>query len=147
MHVNAWIVDGDGVLRTRDTQANILRGVTRTTLIDLARRLRLQTVAEWVQDEQAATMLTDWGCDYLQGALVGLVGIALIATACGGGGSKKPQTSAESTTTSAAAADATTTTLAGEGTPGTGSVVTASSATTAPAGGAKTTTTAVGGAR
>jgi diguanylate cyclase (GGDEF)-like protein len=42
------------------------------TLIDLARRLRLQTVAEWVQDEQAAAMLTNWGCDYLQGALIGL---------------------------------------------------------------------------
>lgn len=30
---NAWIVDRDGVLRTRDTQANILRGVTRKTLL------------------------------------------------------------------------------------------------------------------
>jgi EAL domain-containing protein (putative c-di-GMP-specific phosphodiesterase class I) len=42
------------------------------TLIDLARRLGLRTVAEWVQDEEAAAMLADWGCDYLQGALVGL---------------------------------------------------------------------------
>jgi diguanylate cyclase (GGDEF)-like protein len=42
------------------------------TLIDLARRLNLETVAEWVQDEEAAAMLADWGCDYLQGALVGL---------------------------------------------------------------------------
>ena len=33
---NAWIVDADGVLRTRDTNANILRGITRKTLIDLA---------------------------------------------------------------------------------------------------------------
>jgi D-alanine transaminase len=32
---NAWIVDAEGVLRTRDTQANILRGVTRTTLMDV----------------------------------------------------------------------------------------------------------------
>jgi len=32
---NAWILDGDGVLRTRDTQANILRGVTRRTLLDV----------------------------------------------------------------------------------------------------------------
>ena len=37
-----------------------------------ARRLGLQTVAEWVQDEQAASILAGWGCDYLQGALVGL---------------------------------------------------------------------------
>jgi diguanylate cyclase (GGDEF)-like protein/PAS domain S-box-containing protein len=42
------------------------------TLIDLARRLGLKTVAEWVQDEQAALTLADWGCDYLQGALIGL---------------------------------------------------------------------------
>jgi D-alanine transaminase len=33
---NAWIVDADGSLRTRDTNANILRGITRKTLIDLA---------------------------------------------------------------------------------------------------------------
>ena len=33
---NAWIVDADGVLRTRDTNANILRGVTRKTLLTLA---------------------------------------------------------------------------------------------------------------
>jgi len=31
----------------------------------------LTTVAEWVQDEKTAAMLTGWGCDYLQGALVG----------------------------------------------------------------------------
>ena len=42
------------------------------TLIDLARRLGLKTVAEWVQDEQAALTLAGWGCDYLQGALIGL---------------------------------------------------------------------------
>jgi diguanylate cyclase (GGDEF)-like protein len=42
------------------------------TLIDLARRLGLKTVAEWVQDEEAAKLVTDWGCDYLQGALTGL---------------------------------------------------------------------------
>ena len=41
-------------------------------MIDLARRLEYKTVAEWVQDEEAAAMLGDWGCDYLQGALVGL---------------------------------------------------------------------------
>jgi EAL domain-containing protein (putative c-di-GMP-specific phosphodiesterase class I) len=42
------------------------------TLIDLARRLGLETVAEWVQDEESAAILSDWGCDYIQGALVGL---------------------------------------------------------------------------
>jgi len=34
---NAWIVDEAGKLRTRDTQANILRGITRAALIQLAR--------------------------------------------------------------------------------------------------------------
>jgi len=42
------------------------------TLIDLARRLEIKTVAEWVQDEQSASMLRDWGCDYIQGRLIGL---------------------------------------------------------------------------
>ncbi len=42
------------------------------TMIDLSRRLGLKTVAEWVQDEAAAKLLQDWGCDYLQGALTGL---------------------------------------------------------------------------
>lgn len=39
---NAWIVDGDGALRTRDTNANILRGVTRLTLMDVAREAGLK---------------------------------------------------------------------------------------------------------
>jgi D-alanine transaminase len=34
---NAWIVDAEGVLRTRDTNANILRGITRNALLHLAR--------------------------------------------------------------------------------------------------------------
>jgi EAL domain-containing protein (putative c-di-GMP-specific phosphodiesterase class I) len=45
-------------------------------LIDLARQLGLKTVAEWVQDEEAATMLAAWGCDYLQGALAGAATVA-----------------------------------------------------------------------
>jgi diguanylate cyclase (GGDEF)-like protein len=40
-------------------------------LIDLAQRLALTTVAEWVQDEESARMLSAWGCDYLQGELIG----------------------------------------------------------------------------
>ena len=39
---NAWIVDGDGILRTRDTNANILRGVTRLSLIEVARQAGLK---------------------------------------------------------------------------------------------------------
>jgi diguanylate cyclase (GGDEF)-like protein len=41
-------------------------------LVDLAKRLGLKTVAEWVQDEPSAKLLAEWGCDYLQGALIGL---------------------------------------------------------------------------
>lgn len=42
------------------------------TLIDLARRLDLKTVAEWVQDEPSAILLREWGCDYIQGRFIGL---------------------------------------------------------------------------
>jgi EAL domain-containing protein (putative c-di-GMP-specific phosphodiesterase class I) len=42
------------------------------TLIELGRTLGLKTVAEWVQDEEAAGMLAGWDCDYLQGELVGI---------------------------------------------------------------------------
>jgi diguanylate cyclase (GGDEF)-like protein len=45
------------------------------TLIDLAKRLNLTTVAEWVQDEPTAQILRGWGCDYLQGELIGLATI------------------------------------------------------------------------
>jgi EAL domain-containing protein (putative c-di-GMP-specific phosphodiesterase class I) len=55
------------------------------TLLDLSRRLGHQTVAEWVQDEEAAALLAGWGCDYLQGALVGLASIERCWT--GGNGS------------------------------------------------------------
>jgi D-alanine transaminase len=39
---NAWIIDADGRLRTRDTNANILRGVTRRTLMDVIANEGLQ---------------------------------------------------------------------------------------------------------
>jgi diguanylate cyclase (GGDEF)-like protein len=45
------------------------------TLIDLARRLHIKTVAEWVQDEKSAGLLRDWGCDYIQGRLIGLAAV------------------------------------------------------------------------
>jgi diguanylate cyclase (GGDEF)-like protein len=62
-------IDGafvQNIVRSADDRAFV------QTLIDLARRLELKTVAEWVQDEEAATMLRDWGCDYIQGRLIGL---------------------------------------------------------------------------
>ena len=39
---NAWILDAEGRLRTRDTNANILRGITRRTLMDLLAKEGLQ---------------------------------------------------------------------------------------------------------
>ncbi len=54
------------IMRSDDDRAFV------RTLIDLAKRLKLETVAEWVQDEAAAKTLQAWGCDYLQGALIGL---------------------------------------------------------------------------
>ena len=37
------------------------------TLVDLARHLNIETVAEWVEDDEAMRILTEWGIDYLQG--------------------------------------------------------------------------------
>ncbi|PDT81001.1 D-amino-acid transaminase [Sinorhizobium sp. BJ1] len=39
---NVWIVDGEGTLRTRPAEHGILRGITRTTLMDVAKPLRLK---------------------------------------------------------------------------------------------------------
>ncbi len=47
---NAWIVDAQGRLRTRDTAANILRGVTRSNLVRLAGELQMPV------DEQPFTV-------------------------------------------------------------------------------------------
>lgn len=41
-------------------------------LLDLARNLEIETVAEWVLDEETGKQLTEWGCTYLQGQLIGL---------------------------------------------------------------------------
>jgi len=65
------IVKIDGAFVQHIMQSEDDRAFVRT-LIDLAKRLKLKTVAEWVQDEAAARTLQAWGCDYLQGALVGL---------------------------------------------------------------------------
>lgn len=41
------------------------------TLLSLAQHLGVETVAEWVDDERQASMLTEWGVTYLQGHLIG----------------------------------------------------------------------------
>jgi D-alanine transaminase len=50
---NAWIVNAEGLLQTRDTQANILRGVTRTALLGLARDLGIPVVERPFTVEEA----------------------------------------------------------------------------------------------
>jgi EAL domain-containing protein (putative c-di-GMP-specific phosphodiesterase class I) len=42
------------------------------TLVDLAHHLNITTVAEWVEDEETAHMLAEWGIDYLQGDHCGI---------------------------------------------------------------------------
>jgi EAL domain-containing protein (putative c-di-GMP-specific phosphodiesterase class I) len=65
-------IDGafvQNLMRTEDDRAFV------SALVDLAKRLGLKTVAEWVQDEASAALLAEWGCDYLQGKLTGLASI------------------------------------------------------------------------
>lgn len=50
---NAWIVTRDGKLKTRPADTAILRGVTRTTLLDVAARLGLAVVEEAFTIEEA----------------------------------------------------------------------------------------------
>jgi D-alanine transaminase len=50
---NAWIVDREGVLRTRDTQANILRGVTRKSILQVAAEQGLAMVERSFSLEEA----------------------------------------------------------------------------------------------
>jgi diguanylate cyclase (GGDEF)-like protein len=68
------IVKIDGAFVQNMMRSDDDRAFVRT-LIDLGKRLKLLTVAEWVQDEHAAKLLQAWGCDYLQGALVGLASV------------------------------------------------------------------------
>jgi EAL domain-containing protein (putative c-di-GMP-specific phosphodiesterase class I) len=67
--VNIVKIDGafvQNIMKSSDDRAFV------HTLVDLSHRLGLKTVAEWVQDEAAAQLLSGWGCDLLQGALIGL---------------------------------------------------------------------------
>lgn len=65
-------IDGafvQNIVRSSDDRAFV------QTLIDLAHRLGIKTVAEWVQDEESAALLQGWGCDYIQGRLTGLASL------------------------------------------------------------------------
>lgn len=76
---NAWIIDADGVLRTRDTNANILRGVTRYTLLDVIRESGL-TVSEkpfTIAEAQSAKEAFITGAGSLVTSIVQVDGVTL----------------------------------------------------------------------
>jgi EAL domain-containing protein (putative c-di-GMP-specific phosphodiesterase class I) len=50
---------------------NLTRSEDDRVFVQTMIGLGLETVAEWVQDEETAAMLAGWGCDYLQGDLIG----------------------------------------------------------------------------
>lgn len=51
------------------------------TLTDLAKHLGLEIVAEWVEDEETAALLREWGVDYFQGSYFGAAETASVAFA------------------------------------------------------------------
>jgi EAL domain-containing protein (putative c-di-GMP-specific phosphodiesterase class I) len=65
------IIKIDGAFVQNLTRSEDDRVFVRT-LVELGQNLGLKTIAEWVQCEESAAMLRQWGCDYLQGALIGL---------------------------------------------------------------------------
>jgi EAL domain-containing protein (putative c-di-GMP-specific phosphodiesterase class I) len=73
LHVDVLKIDGafvQNLTRSADDRFFV------RTLVDLARHLGVQTVAEWVQDEASATLLAEWGVDYLQGEYCGIARLA-----------------------------------------------------------------------
>ncbi|HUO53997.1 MAG TPA: bifunctional diguanylate cyclase/phosphodiesterase [Rhodoblastus sp.] len=54
------------------------------TLIDLARHVGIPVVAEWVEDEQTADILRDWGVDYLQGDYFAAATVTVGCSPCAG---------------------------------------------------------------
>src|ERR1043166_3300187 len=68
LHVDIVKIDGSFVQnlkRSADDRAFV------RALLEFSPALGLRTVSEWKQDEAAAGLLAEWGCDYLQGELVG----------------------------------------------------------------------------
>ena len=67
-----WIDSVAHVTMGRDRRTYRFLRDTRLGRVVLAESSDIKTVAEWVQDEEAAVMLREWGCDYIQGRLIGL---------------------------------------------------------------------------
>jgi diguanylate cyclase (GGDEF)-like protein len=68
LHVNMVKIDGDYVKNLSTSPDNQL---FVRTLVDLAKNLKLETVAEWVGSEEDAKLLVDLGVDYFQGYYFG----------------------------------------------------------------------------
>ena len=54
-----------------DTKVNERNAAITHSIVDLGHRLGLNVVAEGVQTEEAWTRLAEWGCDEVQGHLLG----------------------------------------------------------------------------
>jgi diguanylate cyclase (GGDEF)-like protein len=65
------IVKIDGAFIQNITRSADDRFFVRT-LVDLAHHLGVETVAEWVEGDEAARILAEWGVDYLQGHHFGI---------------------------------------------------------------------------
>jgi diguanylate cyclase (GGDEF)-like protein len=73
LDVDVVKIDGafiENLPRSRDDQVFV------RALIELARNFGIETVAEWVQDEETAALLVEWGIDHLQGKLTGAADLA-----------------------------------------------------------------------
>ena len=57
---------------TRDILTNARTAAACRLFLGLARSCQLETIAEWVESEEQAQQLLDWGCDAGQGSLFGL---------------------------------------------------------------------------
>ena len=74
LHVDILKIDGafvQNLARSADDRFFV------RTLVDLAGHLGIETVAEWVEDGEAAKILADWGVTYLQGHYFGAAQIPL----------------------------------------------------------------------
>ncbi len=69
LHVDMLKIDGSFICTMMQSEDD--RSFVRV-LLDLAGQLGIETVAEWVLDEETGRQLVDWGCTYLQGQLIGL---------------------------------------------------------------------------
>jgi len=75
LHVDMLKIDGSFICTMMQSEDD--RSFVRM-LLDLAGQLGIETVAEWVLDEDTGRQLVEWGCTYLQGELIGLPADSLV---------------------------------------------------------------------